>query len=266
MSDLEPMDRELAELVRAEKRDVPAPSEGVRARVLGAVEARIATLPPGGGGGDEGGGDKGGSDEGGGDAAPGAGGGGAGVSLVGRLVSSHPVASLGLALALGLALGVVGARTGAPPERIVYVDRPVPGPMTIELEPAPPAPGATASASASPPPRPTQLHVDAPPIDARGLAAERMLLDAARAGLAHGAPDEALAAVDRHAATYPHGALREEREALAVKALAGAGRAAEARARGERFAAEFPRSVSLASVNATLASLASLAPLPEAGP
>ena len=49
MSDLEPMDRELAELVRAEKRDVPAPSDALRARVLGAVEARIATLPPGGG-------------------------------------------------------------------------------------------------------------------------------------------------------------------------------------------------------------------------
>jgi hypothetical protein len=82
-----------------------------------------------------------------------------------------------------------------------------------------------------------------------------MILDGARSALARGAPNEALAAVDRHAATYPRGALREEREALAVKALAAAGRSGEARARGERFRAEFPRSVSLASVNATLASL-----------
>ena len=249
MTDLEPMDRELAELVRAEKRDVPAPSDALRARVLGAVEARIAALPTGGGGD-------------GGDGGGGGAGSGASPSALGRLVSSHPAASLALALALGAALGVMGARTGGPPERVVYVDRPVPGPTTIELEPAPPVPSASASAvaSASPSPRPSQLHADAPPIDARGLAAERMLLDAARSALAHGAPDEALAAVDRHAATYPRGALREEREALAVKALAGAGRAAEARARGQRFAAEFPRSVSLASVNATLASL------PEAGP
>jgi hypothetical protein len=246
VNELEPMDRELEELVRAEKTNVPVPSDALRARVLGAVEARIAALPPGGGGdGGDGSGGGGGTD----------GGGRGGSSALGRLVSLHPAASLALALAVGAALGGAVARTGAPPERVVYVDRPVPGPTTIELEPSPPQPIASAAPSAAPTPRAAPTRADPPTIDARGLAAERMLLDAARAALAHGAPDEALAAVDRHAATYPHGALREEREALAVKALAAAGRSAEARARGEHFRAEFPRSVSLASVNATLASL-----------
>jgi hypothetical protein len=54
---------------------------------------------------------------------------------------------------------------------------------------------------------------------------------------------------------YPQGVLVEEREALAVKSLAALGRFAEARARGERFRARYPRSVSLASVDATLATL-----------
>lgn len=95
----------------------------------------------------------------------------------------------------------------------------------------------------------------APSIDAHGLAAERMLLDGARSALARGDAEASMAAVERHEHTYPLGALTEEREALAGKALAAAGRTSEARARCERFRDRFPRSVFLGSVNATLASL-----------
>jgi hypothetical protein len=162
---------------------------------------------------------------------------------------------LGAAI-VGAALGGAVVRSVAPETRMVYIDRAVPGPTVIEIASAPTP--ALPSARAPEPLASSQRHApaaSAESIDARGLAAERMLLDAARSALARGEPDEALAATERHAATYPRGVLREEREALAVKALASAGRYAEARARGERFRAEFPRSVSLASVNATLASL-----------
>jgi hypothetical protein len=154
------------------------------------------------------------------------------------------------ALAIGAAVGAAAVR--APEPRVVYVDRPVPGPTVVQIASAePPAPTVVPSA----PPAPRPVASPAPSIDARGLAAERMLLDGARASLARGEPEAALVAIDRHAKAYPQGVLVEEREALAVKALAAAGRYPEARARGQRFREQFPRSVSLGAVNATLASL-----------
>jgi hypothetical protein len=57
-----------------------------------------------------------------------------------------------------------------------------------------------------------------------------------------GSPARALALTDLHLARYPGGMLVQEREVLAISALLGMGRAAEARARATRFVTSFPAS------------------------
>jgi len=81
------------------------------------------------------------------------------------------------------------------------------------------------------------------------LAAERSLVDRARTALTRGQPGAALEALDSHAKTFPRGRLAEEREALAIDALARAGRGAEAKARAVRFRAAYPQSVFLGVVD-----------------
>jgi hypothetical protein len=68
-------------------------------------------------------------------------------------------------------------------------------------------------------------------------------LDVARDAIMRGAPAEALAPLDQHRSRFPRGALAEEREGLAVKALVRLGRGAEARARAEAFRRRFPQSL-----------------------
>jgi hypothetical protein len=58
-----------------------------------------------------------------------------------------------------------------------------------------------------------------------------------------GAPDDALASLEQHRTRFPHGDLEEEREALAIKALAKAGQPGAARARAAAFRARFPQSL-----------------------
>jgi hypothetical protein len=53
-----------------------------------------------------------------------------------------------------------------------------------------------------------------------------------------------------HAAQYPSGALREEREGIRVVALCRAGREAEGKAAAERFLARSPRSTLVARIRA----------------
>lgn len=84
------------------------------------------------------------------------------------------------------------------------------------------------------------------------LARERALLDQARAQIAAGEPARALDYVDRHGRRHPHGALSEEREALAVNALVSLGRYREALARGETFRNRYPNSLLMPSVDAAL--------------
>ncbi|WP_394822189.1 outer membrane protein assembly factor BamD [Pendulispora albinea] len=75
------------------------------------------------------------------------------------------------------------------------------------------------------------------------LAAERALVETARAALARADANAALTTLQRHARQFPNGVLAEEREALAVQALAKTGDAAAAKSRGERFLQRFPRSL-----------------------
>jgi len=70
---------------------------------------------------------------------------------------------------------------------------------------------------------------------------ESAILARAQDALA-GSPARALALTDLHLARYPGGQLAQEREVLAITALLKMGRAAEARARAERFLAAYPTS------------------------
>jgi hypothetical protein len=87
------------------------------------------------------------------------------------------------------------------------------------------------------------------------LAAQQALLDEARTALARGDDGAALRAVEQHVRRYPDSVMIEEREALAIKALVGKGNYAEARVRGERFRARFPRSLLMSSIDETLGAI-----------
>jgi hypothetical protein len=176
---------------------------------------------------------------------------------------------LAAAFAVGTALGVIVGRETAhqsvgretmnappppvvadPPPRLVSVDRAAPAPAPpVDADadearsetprPAPPTAGAARSA--------------APPASADSLAAERVLLDLARAALSREDGAAALDATKDHERRFENGVLAQEREAIAVRALALLGRATEARLRADRFRARFPGSVLLPSVEASIA-------------
>lgn len=74
-------------------------------------------------------------------------------------------------------------------------------------------------------------------------ALELEMLQRARRALSNAEFSTALAEAAEHQRRFPAGRLREEREALRVKALLGLGRIGEARAAAERFRKQYPRSV-----------------------
>jgi hypothetical protein len=80
------------------------------------------------------------------------------------------------------------------------------------------------------------------------LAEQQALLDKARLSLGEGNASAALETLELHARRYPASVLTEEREALAIKALAALGRSAEARSRFELFEKRFSRSPLLPSL------------------
>jgi outer membrane protein assembly factor BamD (BamD/ComL family) len=71
------------------------------------------------------------------------------------------------------------------------------------------------------------------------LANQVALVDAARAALASGGAERALASVREYQTTYPGGAFRPEVAAIRIEALLKLGRKAEARALAERFPATY---------------------------
>jgi hypothetical protein len=167
-------------------------------------------------------------------------------------------ARVAMAFVLG---GGVGALLHAelmrnPAPRIVYVERPAPSGSSI----APPLPALQPPATSGGMSAPfsaaqgieskTTLHPAIPQLDA-----ERALLDAARAALVSGDTDIALGALDRHARTYAHPILAEERDALLVQALVRAGRYNEARTRAEAFRDHTPNSLFRPAVDAAVGSI-----------
>ena len=162
---------------------------------------------------------------------------------------------IGAWLALG-PLGPVGSDRSAHPTALpetIAVPRAEAAPA---IAPAPTAdPGveqakALAAAPASPPAaqsaKPEKKAIDS------SLAAERRLIDAARAALVAGDSSTGLERLARHAAQFPRGALAEERSALTVDALVAAGRYDEAKRRAEAFRVRYPGSIFAPSVEAAL--------------
>jgi hypothetical protein len=88
---------------------------------------------------------------------------------------------------------------------------------------------------------------------AADLARERRLIDGARQAIATGNESLALRRLAEHQRSFPAGFFREEREAMAIIALARTGRSTPARQRARRFAADFPASVFAARIAAALA-------------
>lgn len=221
---IEPLERELATLLDAERR---APVEQA---ALDRVWTRVA-LP----------------------LAVGRGAGGPTRSWL----ASHAV---GVAAASFVVGGLAGAATYAtvqkpPPERIVYVERPAPPapvsattPVIASATPTAPPPAEPGSA-AHPGGRPAQ---SAP---ASSLTVERALLDQARAALTSGDGARALSLADEHRRRFSNAQLSEEREAIAIQALVTLGRYDEARARAGRFRDVAPNSLFLPAIEASLTSI-----------
>jgi hypothetical protein len=210
---LEPLDAETRELLLAEKAPSGAPAHR-RDRVLAKLQASIAS--PGGVGESP---------------RPDVG--------IATRAAAGKVTSMAVVFVVGGLAGAAVDRWLVPPlpPRIVYVPvasptAPEPHRDTIEIPPEMPSTRPPAAAS----------RAAGTPSAESDLGAERALLDRARAAFAAADYAAALTAVASHAKRFPGGHLQEEREALAVKALVGAGRYDEAKARGARFRTRFPNS------------------------
>jgi hypothetical protein len=162
------------------------------------------------------------------------------------------VVRIALAASIALIAGAVGAlaalhgwTTGAPEivtprsaprapgALIAPADSPSDEALPPDVEPAAPSP------------RPRQAHLSA---KRDPFSAELALLQRAHAAYTRGDFSAALAVVAEHARRFPTGHLAEQREALRVRSLAGAGRADEAHRAAAAFAVRFPRSVLLPRV------------------
>lgn len=223
MSDLEPLDPELASLLDVERRRPPIPP-GARERLLGRIEASVATVAVAGAAG-----------------AAGA----AGVS-----------AAKGKAWLVALSAFALGGLVGAgamwlrpqPEPRTITVEKrvEVPVPVTVVVSaPAAPPPVVAPSTSLAAPPTTT-------PAKPTSDAAERALIEKIHSALGRGDPAGALAAVAEHEKLFPSGSHADEREALAVQALSRQGRMEEARTRADRFRKRFPGSFYKAIVDAAV--------------
>lgn len=120
----------------------------------------------------------------------------------------------------------------------------VPAPALLPARAEPPsAPQAEAPATADVPRAPelSPSGSTSPRRSPVSTLSEADLLGQAQSALA-GDPARALALAEQHRSHFAHGVLVQEREVIAVEALARLGRAAEAKARGERFLRVFPSS------------------------
>ncbi|MCA9575937.1 MAG: outer membrane protein assembly factor BamD [Myxococcales bacterium] len=202
-------------------------------------------------------------------AAPGASVPAAAASSATGMTLSVPVIAA-LAFLGGVGAGALGMRATAPPPEVRVETRTVEVPVRVVetvYVPAAPADGgqadaASAQGAAEAGTRPARTNaandtdaavVEAPgPARDRDLADENALVTRAQAALARGRVSEALAATAEHQRRFPRGEFVEEREALAIQALARAGRVDAAVARAERFRARYPRSMLRRAVDAAV--------------
>jgi hypothetical protein len=158
---------------------------------------------------------------------------------------------LGLAIAAGVALALVGPGRGAKelaadtrPDAAAYDDAARAARMATKI--VAPAPEVVPVTSAPTPilvkeeprrPRERPVEATPPPVpeDSSTLAAETALLQRAQAALAAGDADAALTGLGEHAKRFADGVLARERDALRVTALCAAGRRAEGQAEAATF-------------------------------
>ena len=243
MTEPEPLPTELDELLRAAR-----PLDGAPADARERLARRIALSV----------------------AAPLAVGVGVGAAMHARPGLLSPLAQKVLIGVTSLVLGGgIGAATHAAltsPSTAVVAPVSAPAPLATPPRVAPAAPPAAADIptvsvsdlpSAAPPlvvaPRASGPSVSPAPAGAgAGLADERRLLDGARAALSRGEAATAMPPLDEHARLFPHGVLTEEREALAIQALARSGRSREAQERAARFEKAFPGSFMMPAIHDAL--------------
>ena len=192
---------------------------------------------------------------------------GAALTAASQSIAASPAAVFGMTVAkVGAAIVVAGSLATA-------------GYVGLRPPPAKPVPAMVAPASPMRAPRVApsvvneieSLAVEAPtPVPAKtartrpsndraarvprvtaDLEGEARLLEQADADLRRGDANAALARLAEHAAKYPAGALREEREGVRVVALCRAGREAEGKAAAERFLARSPHSALATRIRAT---------------
>lgn len=187
---------------------------------------------------------------------------------------AHPWALAASAFTLGAGTGAAlhASLAGA---RLVYVTQVVSVPATASEfpaahpDPAPPAPppvvNTVPEGRSGDRKGPSTSGASARP-SGDTLAAERQMIDVARRAIGEGDGAAAMAAVSRHEGTFPSGLLREEREALAVRALVLLGRAGEARARAAEFRARYPGSLMAPAVERAVASLGDAGKADEGAP
>jgi len=209
----------LDDLIQSARGDEPTPEQ------LKKLDGKLAhLLPPIGGG-------NGPSGSGGGHGAAGAGG-----SATVKWIAAGVVAVGG-----GVAIQQAVSHRDGPPPPPISAPAPAPAPIaevTPDVVPEPvPAPAPAAAVHRAPEP---------------SLADEAALLDRARTALQRGDARAALATCDAHVKNFTHGALREERERIAIEALLALGRHGDAEARAQRFDRAFPNSVQSERIHALL--------------
>ncbi len=158
----------------------------------------------------------------------------------------------GLAVALAAAVAfAVGAAVAAatlrsdPPYEPATAPPPPPTPPAAEPVPcATPVPSPPASASVALPPgtAPSAERTQRALSAQASYAAELRVLQRAQAAYRSEDYGAALRLVEEHRQRFPRGRLTQEREALRVKALAGAGREQEASRAAAAFESQYPRS------------------------
>ncbi len=154
-----------------------------------------------------------------------------------------------LAMSLVMVVGVLGAfaalrglAVGHAPIPAAIVTPPNPPVAQTEDDPIVEPPNTPA------PEAPTPVRPGVAEVKGDSLAAEVEILRKARAAYTRQDFSGTLALVGEHARRFPRGHLAEQREALRVRSLMGAGRIEEARRAAAAFASRFPRSVLLSRV------------------
>lgn len=123
----------------------------------------------------------------------------------------------------------------APSERkAIETPRPTEKPLSLPERTEPKAKSRAPVATSDSSPAPAHAPAASPP-------SETALLRDARLAL-NGDPARALALTEQHRQEYPNGGFAQEREVIAITALARLGRTSEARSRAERFRSAYPTS------------------------